>query len=186
MARASLYSVTSRLGRYLHHHFLLLLLLLRLLSLFSLLFGSPGLPAPLSCPISSLHNSPFMETPRNAFAASPALRLSRRPGFPGAVTRFCRRSYAADYIAFLCLLTGWILVGIDDDLFLCSSSTNILRRYSSSSTHSIACSTWITKPFNIHLPKWKGSQLVKPPSEPPPRCSWVQCGRLSTPELLRA
>lgn len=50
--------------------------------------------------------------PRNDFAGA-AAPVSHKPGFPGALARFCQRSYAADYIALVCLFAVWTLVRDD-------------------------------------------------------------------------
>lgn len=53
--------------------------------------------------------------PRNGFAAGSVIPASIQPGVPGALARFCQRSYAADYIALACLIAGWVLVSLNSD-----------------------------------------------------------------------
>ena len=48
--------------------------------------------------------------PRNELAAGSAICFANRPGFLGALARFCQRSYAADYVALISVIVGWIWV----------------------------------------------------------------------------
>ncbi|OJJ30231.1 hypothetical protein ASPWEDRAFT_54876 [Aspergillus wentii DTO 134E9] len=55
--------------------------------------------------------------PRNGLAAGSAIPMSNQAGVAGAVTRFCQRSYAVDYIALVVIAAGWALIQLFVDPF---------------------------------------------------------------------